>query len=45
MTDTFLYKAYIFHLCIFIYVLLLLYKLMTNSVSQRLFYVAGSMEL
>jgi len=45
MTDTSLYKAYIFNLCIFIYVLLLLYKLMTNSMSQRLFYLTGTMEL
>ena len=45
MTDTLCYKVYTCHLCIFTYVLLLLYKLMTNSMSQRLFYVAGSMEL
>jgi len=49
VTDAFLHKASIFYVCILIYVLflllLLLCNLMTNSLSQRLFYLAASMEL
>jgi len=45
MNDAFLYKAYIFHSPIIICVFLFLYKLTTNSISQKLFYLAGSMEL
>ena len=45
MTDAFLYIASIFRLCIFIYVLLLLYKIAPTSLSQGLFYLAVSMEL
>ena len=44
MTDAFLYKAPTFHLSIFIYVLLLLYNITNDSISQRLLYLAGSME-
>ena len=36
---------YLFILFVCSIVLLLLYKLATNSVSQRLFYLAGAMEL
>jgi len=44
MTNAFLYKVPKFHLSIFIYVLLLLYNIRTDSISQRLFYLAGSTE-
>jgi len=40
-----LYFIYVFLFTFMIYALLLLYKLITNSISQRLFYLAGSMEL
>jgi len=53
MTDSFLYKTSILHLCVLLRILLLLCKslivyphgLTTNFVPQMLFYLAESMEL